>query len=165
MPALFDDPNGYVVTWPEVHRDAKYLVRKLLSDTEWKGIIALTRGGLVPAAIVAREMDIRVIDTLCISTYEHQDKGTEAEILKAPEQAVAEQGAGWLLVDDLVDTGTTLKAARKILPQSYFATLYAKPEGQPLVDTFLHEVPQHQWIYFPWDTDLHYVQPLAKKGD
>ncbi|GAB6052803.1 xanthine phosphoribosyltransferase [Magnetospira thiophila] len=163
MPAPIDETDGLIVTWPDVHRDAKYLVRKLLSDQTWKGIVALTRGGLVPAAIVAREMEIRLIDTLCIATYEEQEMGAQAKILKAPEQAVAEQGAGWLLIDDLVDTGTTLRAARELLPKAHFATLYAKPEGQPLVDTFLHEVPQAQWVFFPWDTDLQYVVPLSRR--
>ncbi|CCQ75256.1 xanthine phosphoribosyltransferase [Magnetospira sp. QH-2] len=162
MPTPITDTDGMIVTWPDVHRDAKYLVRKLLSGQNWKGIVALTRGGLVPAAIVAREMDMRLIDTLCISTYEEQEIGTQATILKAPETAAAEQGEGWLLIDDLVDTGTTLKAARDLLPKAHFATLYAKPEGQPLVDTFLHEVPQDQWVFFPWDTDLQYVVPLAR---
>ena len=47
------------VTWPEVHRDTKELVRRLMDIGSWKGIVAVTRGGLVPATILAREMEIR----------------------------------------------------------------------------------------------------------
>ena len=157
----YDDLNNHIVSWAEVHRDARYLVRKLMAAGPWKGIVALTRGGLVPAAIVAREMDIRVLDTLCIATYDDQAIG-EANILKEPEQAVADKGEGWLLVDDLVDTGATLRAARKILPKAHFATVYAKPDGAGLVDTFVHEVAQDVWVFFPWDTDTRPVAPLVR---
>lgn len=156
-----EDGDAHIVSWPEVHRDARYLVRKLLPLGPWKGIVALTRGGLVPAAIVAREMDLRIIDTLCIATYDDQEKG-RAQVLKVPEQAAADGGEGWLLVDDLVDTGATLRAAREILPKAHFATVYAKPDGSGLVDTYLHEVPQDVWVFFPWDTDVHPVAPLAR---
>lgn len=153
--------DGHIVTWPEVHRDTRQLVRKLMVQGPWKGIVALTRGGLVPAAIVARELDLRVIDTLCISSYDGQDQGA-VQVLKTPEQAVADSGKGWLVVDDLVDTGATLRAARALLPRAYFATLYAKPDGAPLVDAYLHDVAQDVWVYFPWDTDVTPVAPLAQ---
>lgn len=151
------------VSWTEVHRDTKHLVRKLIKLGPWNGIIALTRGGLVPASILAREMEIRVVDTLCISTYEEQIKGT-ARVLKIPERAAAVGGDGWLLVDDLIDTGTTAKKAREILPKSHFATVYAKPLGLSEVDTFVSQVDQNVWVYFPWDTEPQYIPPLAGKN-
>ncbi|HER27343.1 MAG TPA: xanthine phosphoribosyltransferase, partial [Rhodospirillales bacterium] len=125
-----------------------------------QGIVALTRGGLVPASILAREMEIRIVDTLCISTYDKQLMG-QVSVLKIPERAAAVDGEGWLLVDDLVDTGTTAKAAREILPKAHFATVYAKPQGRPVVDTYVAEVGQDVWIYFPWDTDIQYVAPMV----
>ena len=151
------------VSWTEVHRDTKHLVRKLMGMGPWDGIVALTRGGLVPASILAREMEIRVVDTLCISTYEEQLKGT-VKVLKVPERAVAIDGEGWLLIDDLVDTGTTAKKAREILPKSHFATVYAKPLGLPIVDTYVSEVAQDVWVFFPWDTEPQYVPPLVEKN-
>lgn len=151
------------VSWTEVHRDTKHLVEKLIKIGPWNGIVALTRGGLVPASILAREMEIRVVDTLCISTYEEQLKGT-VRVLKVPERAVVVDGDGWLLVDDLVDTGTTAKKAREILPQSHFATVYAKPLGLSEVDTFVSEVAQDVWVFFPWDTEPQYIPPLAGKN-
>ena len=151
------------VSWAEVHRDTKHLVRKLMGMGPWNGIVALTRGGLVPASILAREMEIRIVDTLCISTYEEQLKGT-VKVLKVPERAVAVDGEGWLLIDDLVDTGTTAKKAREILPKSHFATVYAKPLGLPLVDTFVSEVAQDSWVFFPWDTEPQYIPPLVEKS-
>jgi xanthine phosphoribosyltransferase len=160
MVQLRDDIESHPVSWAEVHRDTKRLARKLLKLGPWHGIIALTRGGLVPAAIIAREMGIHVIDTLCITSYDEQVKG-KIRILKEPEAAVAAKGKGWLLIDDLVDTGSTAKAARELLPEAHFATVYAKPKGLPHVDTFVHEIEQEIWVFFPWDTEPQYVLPLA----
>jgi xanthine phosphoribosyltransferase len=149
-----------IVTWPEVHRDAKELVRRLMDIGSWKGIVAVTRGGLVPATILAREMEIRFVDTLCIAAYDEQRSGPVV-VIKTPDLACAEEGDGWLLVDDLVDTGRTMKTACELLPKSHVATVYAKPMGKPYVDTYVHEVPQDVWVFFPWDTEPQYVAPLA----
>ena len=69
-----------------------------------------------------------------------------------------------LLVDDLVDTGKTAKVVREIVPRAHLATVYAKPMGRPLVDTFITEVSQDTWIYFPWDTGLAFQPPINEAG-
>lgn len=150
--------KDFVVSWDALHRDARALAWRLLSMGEWKGIIAITRGGLVPAAIIARELDLRLVDTVCVLTYDEQNKG-KPEILKNVEG----DGEGFLLIDDLVDTGTTAKIVRELLPKAYFATVYAKPEGRPMVDCFITEVSQDTWIRFPWDLELNYSKPIANR--
>lgn len=149
----------YPISWDQLHRDAKALAWRLLNNDFYQGIIAITRGGLVPAAIIARELDIHLVDTICISSYDWKDKKGEADILKK----VNGDGQGWLLVDDLVDTGRTAKLVREIVPKAHFATVYAKPAGRPLVDTFITEVSQDTWILFPWDTESQFVTPLIGK--
>lgn len=151
----------FPVSWQELHRDAKALAWRLVSGGPWKGIVAVTRGGLVPAAIVARELDLRVIDTVCVSTYDHMTIGT-AKLLKRPSAEIGERNGRWLIVDDLVDTGATAKIVRELLPDAHFATVYAKPAGKPLVDTYVTEVSQDTWIMFPWDTEPQFVKPLAE---
>ena len=78
-------------------------------------MIAITRGGLVPAAIVARELGIRIIDTVCIASYDHTRQG-DLNVLKGVSEAVAKlgggSGKGLLIVDDLVDTGKTGRLVR-----------------------------------------------------
>ena len=69
-----------------------------------------------------------------------------------------------LIVDDLVDTGKTARVVRDLLPKAHFATVYAKPMGRPLVDTFITEVSQDTWIYFPWDTGSRSSRQSAKAG-
>ena len=148
----------YPISWEQLHRDSKALAWRLLGMDYFKGIIAITRGGLVPAAIIAREMDIHLVDTVCISSYDWKDKKGEAEVLKG----VQGNGAGWLLIDDLVDTGSTARMIRKLLPKAYFATLYAKPMGREVVDLCVKEFRQDKWVYFPWDIDYTFVPPLKK---
>ena len=131
-----------------------------MGSGEWNGIIAVTRGGLVPAAIIAREMGIRHIDTLCIATYDEQYIG-DVNVIKKPADAVRDKGKGWLMIDDLVDTGMTMKTAREFLPNCHVATVYAKPEGLKFVDTYVHQVPQNHWVFFPWDTEPKYVAPIV----
>lgn len=154
-------PCEYFVSWDEVHRDTRELAALLLAEgRRYRGIVAIARGGLVPAAILARELGIRLVDTLCIASYDHQVQG-EAHILKGMP---GETGEGWLLVDDLVDTGKTAAIARELLPAARFVTVYAKPQGKPLADLFVREVEQHLWIQFPWDTTGHaYAVPLAEQ--
>lgn len=147
----------FPVTWDELHRNAKALAWRLIDGGPWQGIIAVTRGGLVPAAIVARELEIRLIDTVCTTSYDDRAQGN-ITVLKRIEG----DGAGWLIIDDLVDTGRTAKTVREMLPKAHFATIYAKPAGRPLVDTFITEVSQDTWILFPWDIEPQFVQPIVK---
>lgn len=147
----------YPISWDQLHRDAKALAWRLLDQDFFNGIIAVTRGGLVPAAIIARELDIRLVDTVCVSSYDWKNQKGDVKLLKG----IDGNGEGWLIVDDLVDTGRTAKVIRELLPKAHFATIYAKPAGRPLVDTFITEVSQDTWILFPWDTESQFVQPIA----
>jgi xanthine phosphoribosyltransferase len=149
----------FPVSWQELHRDAKALAWRLLELGPWEGVVAITRGGLVPAAIVARELEIRVIETVGVASYDYMDQG-EPKILKSP--VTDKGGVGWLIVDDLVDTGATAKLVRDLLPEAHFATVYAKPAGRPMVDSFITEVSQDTWIHFPWDTEPQYAQPIIE---
>ena len=155
-----------IVSWVELHRDARYLSEMLLSKGSWMGIIAVTRGGLVPAALVARELDIRLVDTICVTSYASAGTG-QAEQVQADVRilkGVAGDGEGYLLIDDLVDSGRTAQVVRKLLPRAYFATLYAKPAGRPFVDTCVKEFKQNKWIYFPWDIEYKFATPIKDGG-
>jgi xanthine phosphoribosyltransferase len=152
-----DYRRTYPVSWEQMHRDSKALAWRLLDMHYFTGVIAITRGGLVPAAVVARELGIHLVETICISSYDWQDKKSEAEVIKG----FSGDGEGWLLIDDLVDTGRTASLVRETVSKAHFATVYAKPAGRPLVDTFITEVSQDTWILFPWDTESQFVQPLA----
>ena len=149
-----------IISWTELQRDAKFIAQSLLSKGSWKGIIAITKGGLIPAALIARELDIKLIDTVCISSYEGNSDGVgqvqkELNVLKM----IDGDGDGFLLIDDLVDTGKTARFIREKLPKAFFCTLYAKPEGKALVDLYVKEFGQEQWIFFPWDIEYKFSVP------
>ena len=154
-------PRYYTVTWDQLHRDAKALAWRLVDRGPWKGIVAITRGGLIPSAVIARELDCRLIETVSVVTYDEEARG-KPNVVKPPAAAMVGEGEGWLLIDDLVDTGTTARLVRAMLPKAHFATVYAKPAGKPTVDTFITEVSQDTWILFPWDTEPQFIAPIAK---
>ena len=157
--------KAFPVSWDQFHRDARALAWRLAAAGPFKAVVCVTRGGLVPAAIVARELGIRVIETVCVASYDHTKQG-DLQVLKkiADEVVGAGGGAGdkVLIVDDLVDTGKTAKLVREMLPKAHFATVYAKPMGRPQVDTFITEVSQDTWIFFPWDTGLAFQPPITE---
>ncbi len=134
------------LSWADVHRDTRILAEMLAELPPFQGIVAVTRGGLVPAAILSRELDIRLVETVCVSTYDDREI-RDPQIIKS----LAGDGSGWVVVDDLVDTGATLQVLRTMLPKAHFATVYAKPKGQPVVDSFATVFAQSTWINFPWD--------------
>ncbi len=158
----------YTVTWDQLHRDAKALAWRLIGrgpgGQPFSGVVAVTRGGLIPAAIVARELDCRVVESVSVVSYggESPDLRGTPVILKPP--SAAGEGEGFLIIDDLVDTGSTARVVRALLPRAHFACIYAKPAAREAVDTFVTEVSQDTWILFPWDTEPQFIAPLAQRG-
>ena len=163
------NPNekSFPVTWDQFHRDSRALAWRLASIGPFDAVVAIARGGLVPAAIVARELNIRTVETVAAKSYDHQNQ-SGISILKEISQPVfdlAKKGGKILIVDDLVDTGNTARVVRDMLPGAHFATVYAKPKGRDMVDTFITEVSQDTWIFFPWDLDVAYVAPISGGTD
>lgn len=155
--------KGFHISWDQIHRDSRALAWRLDGhgpgqDGTWKAVVAITRGGMAPAMIAARELDIRTVDTISIKSYDHQSQAA-AKVLKRPDDDLMGDGTGILIIDDLVDSGKTLEVVRDLYPNAHFATVYAKPKGRPQVDTFITEVSQDTWIFFPWDMALQYVEP------
>jgi len=161
------DSAGYTkyfpVSWEELHRNGRALAWRLMELGPFEGIIAVTRGGLVPAAIVARELNIRNIETVCIAAYRDDKTVGEVDIIKGLD--IPNNGKGWLILDDLVDSGVTAKYVREMVPEAHFATIYAKPKGRQRVDTFITEVSQDTWILFPWDQAPSFAKPIIAEKE
>lgn len=159
------NPKAFPVSWDQFHRDARALAWRLSGFGPFDAMICVTRGGLVPAAIVARELGIRMIETVCIASYHDYKNQSGLQVIKGIADAASginHQGGKVLVVDDLVDTGSTFRVVREMLPNAHYATVYAKPQGRPLVDTFITEVSQDTWIYFPWDMGFSFQPPIAR---
>ena len=167
MPASF-----VTVSWDQLHRDARSLAGQLIADAPFDGIVAITRGGLIPAAIIGRELDCRVVESVSVVSYDQSptraqaldDERTQGEPVVVKQPAAAGDGSGFLIIDDLVDSGVTARLVRRLLPKARFACLYAKPAGLPFTDRYVLEVPQDTWILFPWDTAPSFVPPLARQA-
>jgi xanthine phosphoribosyltransferase len=164
MTVLAMPEKAFPVSWDQFHRDARALAWRLNGAGPFEAIVTVTRGGLVPAAIVARELDLRLIETICVSSYNHIQQGGLKVLKGVAPELVQKRGQGILIVDDLVDTGKTARVVRELLPHAHFATVYAKPMGRPLVDTFITEVSQDTWIFFPWDTGLAFQPPIRAEA-
>ena len=155
--------KGFHVSWDQIHRDSRALAWRLDKrgpgeGGAWRAIVAITRGGMAPAMIIARELDIRLVDTISVKSYDHQTQSAPV-VLNKPDAEMMGDGDGVLVIDDLVDSGKTLEVVRALYPKAHFATVYAKPKGEPMVDTFITGVSQDTWIFFPWDMALQYVEP------
>ncbi len=154
--------KGFHVSWDQIHRDSRALAWRLdgqgPDNGAWRAVVAITRGGMAPAMIVSRELDIRTVDTISVKSYDHQTQ-SEPRVIKEPDMALVGDGTGILVIDDLVDTGKTLEVVKDLMPKAHVATVYAKPKGRPMVETFITEVSQDTWIFFPWDMALQYVEP------
>lgn len=148
----------FVITWDNMQTYCRELAQKQMPAEQWKAIVGVSRGGLVPAAILSRELGIRYVDTICISSYDH-DHQREMKVLKTIEG----DGTGMLIVDDLVDSGDTAKKIREMYPKAKLVTVCAKPAGRDLVDEYIVDIDQDTWIEQPWDMGLQFVQPVNRK--
>lgn len=150
MEAEFSEQELFL-SWEDVFHDSMTLGLKLREIAPWKGIVAITRGGLIPAAIVARAIEVKIIETIGLSSYSDETKTQhKIEVIKNLD-GIEQEGEGWLVIDDLVDTGATAQQVRSMLPKAYIGVVYAKPQGTTSADAFAVSIAQHTWIHFPWE--------------
>jgi len=108
----------FPVSWDQFHRDSRALAWRLHEVGPFEAIVCITRGGLVPAAIVARELNVRMIETVCVVSYRDYRNQGELSVLKSisPEVTGLEKsGKGILIVDDhaILRRGLSLMIARE----------------------------------------------------
>lgn len=145
------------ISWERFAQDARALSQKIVATCKaFDRILCVSRGGLNPAAFVARELELRHVDTICLESYADAARSGEAvRLLKSPAPEFlsgAETGRGILVIDDLTDTGKTAEFVRRRYPDCFIACLYAKPQGEAAADCFITSFPQESWLVFPWET-------------
>ena len=157
--------KAFPVSWDQFHRDARALAWRLASAGPFNAIVAITRGGLVPAAIVARELEVRVIETVSIASYHDYKTQGGLKVLKtiAPDVSNLNDGAKILIVDDLVDLGPPPSWCARCSPEPISPPSTPNPWGPPS-STFITEVSQDTWIYFPWDMGISFPPIANDKG-
>jgi xanthine phosphoribosyltransferase len=136
------------LSWHDISTITQKLSASLQQLAPFTQMIAVTRGGLVPAGLLAHHLNIKNIQTINVESYRDTTQGA-VQFLGDKQHSLER----CLVVDELVDTGKTLAAIRALFPNAVLATLYAKPLGKPFVDVFVEEVPQETWLSFPWEGD------------
>lgn len=137
------------ITWDEFHKDCKNLATKIKASGSYNKIVAVSRGGLLPAGIIAYELDIRNCETINMSSYDNTYERRNDEDIELSAN-VENVDAQTLIIDDLSDSGRTFRILRGIYPCARYASVYAKAKGRDLVDIYAKDMPD-DWIVFPWD--------------
>ncbi len=135
-------------TYDEIHEKAIKLAELIKNkNINFTKMVVVSRGGFVPASVVAYCLGIQDVDIVSIQSYIHREPG-QAYVHRAPkiDEVV-------LVIDDIVDKGGTAKALREFMPNMHLAVIYAKPRGLPLANTYVEEITQETWPVFPWDEE------------
>lgn len=119
-------------------------------------IIAVTRGGMIPAAILAGWLDVRKIDVVSMEGYGADDIPLESLIIhKFPGAICYQQSEIALIVDDIIDTGRTMQRLARMLPKAKRAALYGKlPATHQDVHCIGRLVPNEAWVTMPWEEPI-----------
>ena len=135
-------------TYEEIHEKSVKLA-ELIKDKNinFTKMVVVSRGGFVPASVVAYCLGIQDVDIVSIQSYIHREPG-EAFVHRASKTDEVV-----LVIDDIVDKGGTAKALREFMPNMHLAVVYAKPRGLPLANTYVEEITQETWPVFPWDEE------------
>ncbi|MDR1494708.1 MAG: xanthine phosphoribosyltransferase [Rickettsiales bacterium] len=141
-------PEFEIISWERLHEDCKRLASKLeAGSSRFQRMITIARGGLIPAGIIASILDLRVVDTICMQSYD--DRYSQRDLVVKKLSSFDGDGSDMLVLDDIVDTGATARKVKEFYPKAFVAALYVKTPGRALADVFVDEI--NKWIVLPWE--------------
>lgn len=118
-------------------------------------ILAIARGGLVPATMIAHSLNIKDIYIARASSY--TDDNTKGNLSIEIPDIDKLKGENVLIVDDLSDSGDTLSAiaakVKEIAKYVTTATLYIKLDTRFVPDAYCYSFTKETWLVFPWEQD------------
>lgn len=119
-----------------------------------QAMVAISRGGLVPARLIADRLDLRHVYCIGIELYKGVEKDLGCPKIVQDIESSIIKGKRILVVDDVSDSGTTLEFVKKHLLEKgatevKTATLHIKPNTKFKSD-FYHSV-ESAWIEYPWE--------------
>lgn len=143
-----------ILTWEEVGHATDDIARQVVdSGFAPKIIIAIARGGLVPAGALTYKLGVKLTDAINVEFYTDVETTRPDPILLAPmldSASISNQRI--LIVDDVADSGRTLALVIKLLrgfgADVRSAVLYAKPST--IVSPDFRWKDTDRWIVFPW---------------
>ena len=148
------------ITWDEYHRLIERLARQVdQSGWQFNQLICIARGGLRVGDVLSRiyDMPLAILST---SSYTEKAGTIRGELMIAEQMTMAsgKLGERVLLVDDLVDSGVTLEAVTRTLPQRYpqvtalrTAVIWYKACSVFKPDYFVDYLPESPWIHQPFE--------------
>lgn len=139
------------ISWADFHQDVKKLCQKIKESGNYDKIIAVSRGGLIPAGIIAYELDIRNNEAINFSSYDGQEARRSDDDIEVSAN-IGEVNEKTLIIDDLADSGRTFRVLRQFYPKAKFACVYAKEKGASSTDIYAVDMPD-EWVVFPWDVE------------
>jgi len=149
MPKQKKEEKIYI-SWTEFEECIAILLSEL-PEKKFKRIVAITRGGLLLAYYLAKHLDIKIIDTFCIESYSNDNKQKKITIHKQPENQTYAFQEEVLIVDDLIDSGETLRLATKELPKATVAVLFRKENSPKDIGHYYADELPNKWVEFPWE--------------
>lgn len=147
-------PERVVVSWDDLDRLVAEMAERL-APQRFDVILAITRGGLVPAGMLAYRLRIRNILVAAVEFYDDEGQpGPRPTFLQFPADPLL-RGQQVLVVDEVWDSGTTIHAVTQRIRQAggipTTAVVHWKPErsvvpGSPDV----HAVTTAAWVVYPF---------------
>jgi xanthine phosphoribosyltransferase len=105
-------------------------------NLEISSVLGVSRGGLIPATILAHELEISSENVSSVHSDDYE----------------VNYGNHLVIVDEICDTGRTFARLKVRYPNAVYVSVYVKPAGLVYCDHFLVPVPQDVWIILPWET-------------
>jgi hypoxanthine phosphoribosyltransferase len=154
LKALASNIYYEVPTWNQIYEMLLCQAQKIKTQNYKPDlIVAIARGGVVPARILSDLLEIPSLSFIQIEFYTNINQTLQEPTLK---QTLTTNVTGQkiLLIDDISDTGKSLKLAKTHLQHQgaieiKTATLYEKPKSVTTPD--FYEKQTIDWVVFPWD--------------
>src|SRR2546421_12453550 len=132
-----------------------------LATTVWESryeppiILGIARGGLIPAAAIAYALDVKNVFMMSVEFYTGVDERLDFPVMLPPLlNAIDIAGARVLVIDDVADTGGTLKLVKEFCTQHVAevrcAVLYEKPRSVVKCEYVWRRTDR--WVNFPWSS-------------
>lgn len=109
-------------------------------------IVAVSRGGLIPGALIAHRMGIRRVVSLGLMSYGDGPQARQGALQPYGVRPIRAD----LVIDDIADSGRTAEAVRALYPDAPVGVLVDKTEGRADVIAAMAR-PAGQWVEFPWE--------------
>tara|TARA_R100000808_G_C2155151_1_gene166922 strand:+ start:12750 stop:13220 length:471 start_codon:yes stop_codon:yes gene_type:complete len=149
------------IDWINFHTACFHTARRILEDDrQIDTIIALARGGLVPARIMAEYIEPDNFYVMGLNLYDNYERGEAIRVYQdVPSHRIRDRSSNILVIDDISDGGSTLDYVynefKRKAPKAKIitATPYIKTGTKFVPDYYVTEFPNDTWIVFPFEKD------------